>query len=136
MELKDHHGDENSADKYLNAFDIISYSSGANLSGMFKKPDNSVKGERFISAEAPETILAKVEEVGKTENVAVVKKQGWSVKMEGQNGKFQMTVSVQRLTEKLVVVEIKRSTVGVEQMWKDKLRPQLNSLIYQPPSTS
>ncbi|WOH10902.1 hypothetical protein DCAR_0830379 [Daucus carota subsp. sativus] len=136
LELKDHHGDENSADKYLNAFDIISYSSGANLSGMFKKPDNSVKGERFISAEAPETILAKVEEVGKTENVAVVKKQGWSVKMEGQNGKFQMTVSVQRLTEKLVVVEIKRSTVGVEQMWKDKLRPQLNSLIYQPPSTS
>lgn len=136
LELKDQ-GDENSS-KFLNAFDIISYSSGANLSGLLlNKSDNSVKGERFISEETPEKIIEKVEEIGKTENVTVVKKQGWSMKMEGQNGNFEMTVSIYRLTEKLVVVEIKRSsTVGVEQMWKDKLRPQLNCLIYQPPSTS
>lgn len=136
LELKDQ-GDENSS-KFLNAFDIISYSSGANLSGLLlNKSDNSVKGERFISEETPEKIIEKVEEMGKTENVTVVKKQGWSMKMEGQNGNFEMTVSIYRLTEKLVVVEIKRSsTVGVEQMWKDKLRPQLNCLIYQPPSTS
>ncbi|KAK1351526.1 Non-specific serine/threonine protein kinase [Heracleum sosnowskyi] len=134
LELKDQ-SEENSS-KYLNAFDIISYSSGANLSGLLNKSGNSVKGERFISEETPEKIIEKVEEIGKTENVTVVKKQGWSMKMEGQNGNFEMTVSIYQLTEKLVVVEIKRSTVGVEQMWKDKLRPQLNGLIYQPPSTS
>lgn len=134
LELKDQ-ADENSS-KYLNAFDIISYSSGANLSGLLNKSGNSVKGERFISEETPEKIIEKVEEIGKTENVTVVKKQGWSMKMEGQNGNFEMTVSIYQLTEKLVVVEIKRSTVGAEQMWKDKLRPQLNCLIYQPPSTS
>lgn len=134
LEIKDQ-GEESSS-KYLNAFDIISYSSGANLSGLFNKSDNSVKGERFISEESPENIMEKIEEVGKTENVTVVKKRGWSMKMEGQNGNFEMTVSIYRLTEKLVVVEIKRSTVGVEQMWKDKLRPQLNCLIYQAPSTS
>ncbi|KAL8102067.1 CBL-interacting serine/threonine-protein kinase 14-like [Apium graveolens] len=134
LELKDQ-GEESSS-KYLNAFDIISYSSGANLSGLFNKSNNSVKGERFISEESPEKIIEKVEEIGKTENVTVVKKQGWSMKMAGQNGDFQLTVSIYRLTEKLVVVEIKRSTVGAEQMWKDKLRPQLNCLIYQSPSTS
>lgn len=128
---------EENSGKYLNAFDIISYSAGADLSGLFNQCDVSVKGERFISAESAARIIEKIEEVSKEENVRVVKKNDWGAMLEGANGNLVMSVAISRLTEKLVVVEIKskKREGGAgpsEDIWKDKLRPQLTCLIYQP----
>ncbi|KAK3015330.1 hypothetical protein RJ639_007273 [Escallonia herrerae] len=122
--------------KYLNAFDIISFSSGFDLSGLFQQPDISVGGERFLSAETPERIIERIEAVGKEErNATVRRRKDCGVVLEGQNGNFAAAVEVHRLTDKLVVVEVKRreSEVGCSlDTWKDKLRSLLSNLVYRP----
>lgn len=132
--LKDLSDQDN--DKGLNAFDIISFSSGFDLSGLFCSSDVSNCGERFVSAETPRRIMEKVDEAAKSVDLAVMKEEHWTgAKLEGHNGNFNAVLEINRLTEKLVVVEIKvmERNVGITgQIWKDKLRPQLCGLIYNP----
>lgn len=133
FELKDLRDGDN--DTSLNAFDLISFSSGFDISGLFSKSEISDCGERFISAETPETIIEKVEEIAKAENVAVVEKKSWGTKLAGQNGNFVVMIGIYRLTEELVVVELnlrQRESECSQRIWKDKLRPQLSCLIYRP----
>ncbi|KAK8946820.1 CBL-interacting serine/threonine-protein kinase 11 [Platanthera zijinensis] len=49
-------------DRWLNAFDIIGFSSGADLSGIFGV---RVERERFVSDEGQETVLRRVEVAGR-----------------------------------------------------------------------
>lgn len=133
FELKDLRDGDN--DTSLNAFDLISFSSGFDISGLFSKSEISDCGERFISAETPETIIEKVEEIAKAENVAVMEKKSWGAKLAGQNGNFVVMIGIYRLTEELVVVELnlrQRQSECSQRIWKDKLRPQLSCLIYRP----
>lgn len=135
FDLKDD-GDDECA-KHLNAFDLISFSSGFDLSSLFSDSDISVRGERFVSEEIPERIIERIGEVAETENVMVTKKD-WGAKLEGQNGNFVVVIRIYRLTGNLVVVEIRKreSDDGPsQQIWKDKLRPQLDDLVYRQPST-
>lgn len=132
FDLKDD-GDEECA-KHLNAFDLISFSSGFDLNSLFSDSDISVRGERFLSEETPGRIIERIGEVAETENVVVTKKD-WGVKLEGQNGNFVVVIKVYRLTGSLVVVEIRKreSDIGPSlQIWKHKFRPQLDDLVYQP----
>ncbi|KAJ7961107.1 Non-specific serine/threonine protein kinase [Quillaja saponaria] len=118
--------------KSLNAFDLISFSSGIDLSGLFEITD---RVERFVSEESPERIMEKVKEVTKKESVTVEKDCDCGVKLEGQHGKFVILIFIYRLTEKLNVVEINKREIEVgcsEHIWKDKLRPQLLQLTYKP----
>lgn len=141
FDLKDSVGCNVGSEKYLNAFDIISLSSGFNLSGLFDDFNNNDApfcNERFLSNETPEKILEKVEEVARLvadgDRLAVTKKE-WGAKLEGQNGNFTMVIGIDRLTDDLVVVEIKESMRRGEENWKDKLRLLLGDLIYQPEAT-
>ncbi|KAL7600547.1 CBL-interacting serine/threonine-protein kinase 14 [Lactuca sativa] len=139
LELKDDEDDGDSATststsdnlKVMNAFDIISYSSGYNLSRLL---DDREVGERFLSKDSPEKIIEKVVEVAEGENLTVVTRKGWCVKVVGgYNCNFVMAVEIKRLTEELVVVEVRRieSEVGPgHQIWKNKIKPGLNNLIY------
>ncbi|KAI8014344.1 CBL-interacting serine/threonine-protein kinase 14 [Camellia lanceoleosa] len=130
----DHKDADNNNKQCLNAFDIISLSSGFDLSGLFNQ-DGSAGGERFVSAETPERIMGKMEEVAKAEGLRAVRKKDWVAKVEGHNGDFVVLVEIRRLTVNLVVVEIKKreNEVGTScEIWKDKLRPQLITLIYKP----
>ncbi|KAK4742550.1 hypothetical protein SAY87_000551 [Trapa incisa] len=122
--------------KCLNAFDIISFSSGFDLSGLLNdRLDGKVEADRFVSAEKPEVILKTVEEAAEEAGLRVEPGKGWGVRLEGQGGNFVAGVGIDRLTEELVVVEVKRREVEAESgrcLWKDKLRPKLLALIYQP----
>ncbi|KAM7526581.1 hypothetical protein LguiA_016483 [Lonicera macranthoides] len=132
FELKDR---EDGDGKYLNAFDIISFSSGVDLSGLFRQSDCSVHGERFLSAELPERIIGKIAEVAKKENVTAVRLKDWGALLEGHNGNLVAVVEINRLTEMLVVVEITRresEAWASLEIWENRLRPQLSGLIYQP----
>ncbi|ONK77216.1 uncharacterized protein A4U43_C02F4280 [Asparagus officinalis] len=61
-------------DRELNAFDIISSSSGFDLSGLF---DGKVeRPARFVSYEPTDLILDKVEEVGRREKLVVRRRKG------------------------------------------------------------
>ncbi|MCL7029949.1 hypothetical protein MKW94_029287 [Papaver nudicaule] len=115
--------------KFLNAFNIISFSSGFDLSGLFEGFDNSVKVEsdRFITAETLENITEKLGEVATKGNLTMRKKD-LNLMLEGQNGKLLVGIEMCRLTEKLTVVEV-RSSEGV---WKKKFQPELSTLIYCP----
>ncbi|KAL5806761.1 hypothetical protein ACOSQ4_029494 [Xanthoceras sorbifolium] len=140
-EIKFHHEDlgfkdfgynNNNEKKFLNAFDIISFSSGFSLSGLFSDyTDVTVSGERFLSAEKPEKIIETVEEVAKKEDdKVVVSKKDWGVRLEGQDGNFIVVLEIYRLTDELVVVEIREYGPSPE-IWKGKVRPELGRLIYQ-----
>ncbi|CAK9319809.1 unnamed protein product [Citrullus colocynthis] len=119
--------------KCLTAFDLISFSPGFDLTGLINETEFSSGVERFLSAESPEKIIVTVEEITKSEN-AVVEKNGWGAKVEGMDGGFVAVIDIFRLTEELVVVEIKNRVREIDQdrqIWKDILRPQLECLIYR-----
>nr|GEZ41988.1 CBL-interacting serine/threonine-protein kinase 14-like [Tanacetum cinerariifolium] len=119
----------------LNAFDIISFSSGYNLAGLFEEQGD---GEMFLSVVEPQVIIERVAEVATVERLTVVMRKEWCVQIDGGHYcNFTLTMEVKRLTEELVVVEVrwkekKSETEPGLEMWKDKIRPQLTSLIYQP----
>ncbi|PWA84300.1 Calcium/calmodulin-dependent/calcium-dependent protein kinase [Artemisia annua] len=118
----------------LNAFDIISFSSGYNLGGLFEEQDD---GEMFLSAVEPQVIIERVAEVAAAERLTVVMRKEWCVQIDGGHYcNFTLTMEIKRLTDELVVVDVRwkeksESEPGLE-MWKDKIRPELSSLIYQP----
>ncbi|KAI3957953.1 hypothetical protein MKW98_020595 [Papaver atlanticum] len=114
----------------LNAFDIISFSPGIDLSGLFENFDNSaaVESDRFITAETQESIATKIGEVAVGEKLTMVKQGDWKLNLEGPNGKLFVGIEMYQLTESLAVVEV-RSYEGV---WKKRFRPCLNTLIYHP----
>ncbi|KAK9940957.1 hypothetical protein M0R45_017589 [Rubus argutus] len=111
----------------LNAFDIISFSAGLDLSGFFESTNPIEDSERFVSSESVETMVGRVEEFAKDEKLRVWRKKNWGLEMGGQNGNLAIGVEVFRLTESLVVVEAKRTggdTGPFRDTWK-KLRPRL-----------
>ncbi|KAJ0790949.1 putative protein kinase CAMK-CAMKL-CHK1 family [Helianthus annuus] len=122
--------------KIMNAFDIISFSSGYKLSGLFNEQED---GERFLSEESPEKIVETVVAVAvaEGEGLTVVVRKQWCVKVVGgYKCNFAMVVELKRLTEQLVVVEVRvrESEVGPSnRIWKDKIRPGFlkNNLLYK-----
>ncbi|GMI92015.1 SOS3-interacting protein 4, CBL-INTERACTING PROTEIN KINASE 11, PROTEIN KINASE SOS2-LIKE 5 [Hibiscus trionum] len=114
----------------LNAFDLISFSSGLDLSGLFEDSfDPSTDCEHFVSSESPEKLVEMVEEVAKGERLLRVKrKKKWGVELEEENGSFGIAVVVYRLTRELVVVEAKRTCGDAQRyndIWNNKIKPAL-----------
>ncbi|XP_027925854.1 CBL-interacting serine/threonine-protein kinase 14-like [Vigna unguiculata] len=125
-------GESRTGFESLNAFDLISFSTGLDMSGLFEDPNGSDSVERVVSAAEPENIMERVEAVAEEGRVVVRReKNGGGAKLEGQDGNLLGLVVVYRLTEELVVVEMKRSEKGGEcgaKLWKDKLLPLLIEL--------
>ncbi|XP_059296458.1 CBL-interacting serine/threonine-protein kinase 14-like [Lycium ferocissimum] len=125
---------KNSGSELLNAFHIISLSSGVNLSGLLKSlgGKDTVDVERFVSAESAESIKQRIEEVAKAEGMRVTGKNGAAVRVEGKNGKFVLVMQINRLTEQVVIVEVKRKEIGAgpdRDIWKQKFKPQLSEFF-------
>lgn len=118
--------------KSLNAFDLISFSTGLDMSGLFEDPTGSNSVERVVSTVVPEKIMERVEAMTEEGRVVVRReKNGGGAKLEGQDGNLIGIVVVYRLTDELVVVEMKRGEKGGKcgvQFWKDKLCPLLLEL--------
>ncbi|XP_022943923.1 CBL-interacting serine/threonine-protein kinase 11-like [Cucurbita moschata] len=126
-----------SPSKNLNAFDIISFSSGLDLSGLFDDSQYAVEdSERFILAESPEKILEEVEEFARSENLKVKKQREFLVELFGQNHNFSIRIEIFRLIDGLAVVEVRRRGVDAgsyKQLLKKKLKCHL---IHNVASTS
>lgn len=127
--LEDDDDDKDGNKMSLNAFDIISFSSGLDLSGLFDPSYNSVEdGQRFLSRESPEEIVAKIEEFAKTEKLRMKKRKELGLEIQGQNGNLVIGIEFYRLTDGLVVVEARRKGGDhgpYKDMWRNKLRPLL-----------
>ncbi|KAH7834541.1 hypothetical protein Vadar_017198 [Vaccinium darrowii] len=95
---------------FLNAFDIISFASGLDLSGLIGSPDCSIVVERFVSAESPERIIEEVAAKAEEGRMTVVRKKDLGVMVERPNGDIIFTVDIHRLTDKLALQTNKRCT--------------------------
>ncbi|KAL9268053.1 CBL-interacting serine/threonine-protein kinase 14-like protein [Drosera capensis] len=134
----DEDGDEfidNAKARYANAFDLISLSRGLNLSCLFHEIP-SKRDEVFVSEHSPETVVETVETAAAVEG-AVVRRRKGGITVEGQKGDFEITIDVCRLTQELAVVEVRTRETDINgpglEIWRDKIRPMVNGLIYQPP---
>ncbi|KAK9057514.1 hypothetical protein SSX86_022350 [Deinandra increscens subsp. villosa] len=113
----------------LNAFDIISFSSGLNLSPLFDGTSSSPgEGERLVVADSPEKVIENIEEIVKETNTEIRKRKEWGVDLISENGKDVIEIEVFRLTENLAVVEVQSSggsTDFYDELWKNKIRSEL-----------
>ncbi|CAF2094805.1 BnaA05g34860D [Brassica napus] len=118
--------------KKLNAFELIASSSTANLAGLFGNfvtPDHC---DQFVSDESPAEIMRKVVEVARQLNLRIAKKKERAVKLEGSQGVANVVVKIRRLTDELVMVEMKNKQRDVGLAWADELRRKLRRIINQP----
>ncbi|KAG2249309.1 hypothetical protein Bca4012_087356 [Brassica carinata] len=115
----------------LNAFDIISFSQGFDLSGLF---DDDGEGSRFVSGAPVSKIISKLEEIAKVVSFTVRNKD-CRVSLEGsrQGVKGPLTIAAEifELTPSLVVVEVKKKggdRTEYEEFCNKELKPKLQTL--------
>ncbi|KAL0363478.1 UNVERIFIED_CONTAM: CBL-interacting serine/threonine-protein kinase [Sesamum calycinum] len=116
----------------LNAFDIISFSRGFDLSGLFEEGADG--GARFVSGAPVPSIISKLEEIAKVVSFTVRKKD-CRVSLEGSKdgvtGPLTIAAEIFELTPSLRVVEVKKKggdRVEYEEFCDRELKPGLLSL--------
>lgn len=120
----------------LNAFDIISFSAGFDLSGLFE--ENYQKKEmRFTSKQTAKTIISKLEEVAKRLNLKITKKDGGQLKLEGskagRKGILSVDAEIFEVAPILHLVEVKKSngdTLEYQKIVKQDIRPALKDIVW------
>ncbi|KAK1412288.1 hypothetical protein QVD17_33416 [Tagetes erecta] len=120
----------------LNAFDLISFSRGFSLSGLF---DDGGEELRFVSGTSVPNIVSKVEEIAKVVSFTV-RKKGFRVSLEGSRegvkGPLTIAVEIFELTPSLSVVEVKKKAgdrVEYDEFFDRELRPGLRTLMLPEP---
>ncbi|PHU16245.1 CBL-interacting serine/threonine-protein kinase 14 [Capsicum chinense] len=123
-------GEEENKDSLIsnsfNAFDLISFSSGLDISGLLKSNNPMDDLERMVVEESPERLIERIEELGKKENFRLRKKKDWGIEIKVQNGKVTMSLDVYRLTEHFVIMEVQKNDGDGDlhkDVWRNKLKP-------------
>lgn len=120
----------------LNAFDIISFSAGFDLSGLLEENDQK-KQVRFTSRHSASTILSKFENLAKVLKLKVMKKDGGLLKLEGskegRKGVLAIDAEIFEVTPSFHLVELKKSsgdTLEYQKMMKTDIRPALKDIVW------
>ncbi|RWW28789.1 hypothetical protein GW17_00006713, partial [Ensete ventricosum] len=87
----------------LNAFELISLSSGLDLSGLFEDGDKKKKEKRFTSTQSVEKIMERVEATGDKLGYMVETRKGSAVARWGSI----LSVEVSEVASPLLLVELK-----------------------------
>ncbi|KAJ8761361.1 hypothetical protein K2173_001490 [Erythroxylum novogranatense] len=118
----------------LNAFDIISFSPGFDLSGLFEEGG---EGTRVVSGAPVSKIISKLEEIAKVVSFTVRKKDcrvNLEGTREGVKGPLTIAAEIFELTPKLVVVEVKKKGGDrgeYEEFCNRELKPGLQNLMQE-----
>ncbi|XP_027111949.1 CBL-interacting serine/threonine-protein kinase 12-like [Coffea arabica] len=118
----------------LNAFDIISFSRGFDLSGLFEE---GTDGARFVSGAPVPKIISKLEEIAKVVSFTVRKKDcrvNLEGSREGVKGPLTIAAEIFELTPSLRVVEVKKKggdRVEYEDFCNRELKPGLQNLVLE-----
>ncbi|CAM8995115.1 unnamed protein product [Rhodiola kirilowii] len=114
----------------INAFDIISMSSGLDLSGLFEAGCTKERRRRFTSAAKCDVILKKVCEVGGGLGLDVAK--GKNRAIEVNPGRLGMRVEVMEVATEMMMVEVKIE-VGVADRFEEarwvEFKAGLNEIV-------
>lgn len=120
----------------LNAFDIISLSSGFDLSGLFITKDQK-EDLQFISVKPASTIMSKLEEVGRNLKLEVMKKEAGFMRLEGSGegryGTLSIDAEIFEITPSFHLVELKKSygdKVEYQKMLRQIIRPALEEIVW------
>ncbi|CAN4102142.1 unnamed protein product [Withania somnifera] len=112
---------------YLNAFDIISFSMGLDLSGLVNDEFNPLEDfERLVVEGSSEMVMEKVEDMAKKENIKLKKKKEWGVELK--KGKLIMNMEIYKVIDGFVVVEVRRK-VGDIHVYKQLLKNNMKPVI-------
>ncbi|XP_060202561.1 CBL-interacting protein kinase 18-like [Lycium barbarum] len=121
---------------HLNAFDIISFSSGFDLSGLFEER-NKKREVIFTSKQPAKTIISKLEDVAKRLKLKVMKKDGGVLKLEGckegRKGVLTIDAEIFEVTPNFHFVEVKKSngdTIEYKKMMERDIRPALKDIVW------
>ncbi|XP_009608924.1 CBL-interacting protein kinase 2 [Nicotiana tomentosiformis] len=131
----------------LNAFDIISLSTGFDLSRLFE--DTPLKKEaRFTSCKPASVIISKLEDVAKRLKLKVSKRDAGLLRFEGskegRKGILSIDTEIFEVTPTFYLVEVKKSngdTLEYQKILNEGLRPGLQDIVWawqleQPPQQS
>lgn len=126
----------NSELAHLNAFDIISFSTGFDLSGLFEET-NKKREVMFTSKQPAKTIISKLEDVARRLKLKVMKKDGGLLKLEGseqgRKGVLSIDAEIFEVTSNFHFVEMKKSngdTIEYKKMMKKDIRPALEDIVW------
>ncbi|KAK7306521.1 hypothetical protein VNO77_44468 [Canavalia gladiata] len=123
----------------LNAFDIISFSPGFDLSGLFEEKGDEA---RFVTAASVSRIISKLEEIAQLVRFSVRKKDcrvSLEGTREGVKGPLTIAAEIFELTPTLVVVEVKKKggdRAEYERFCNNELKPALQNLMPDESATS
>nr|GEY26584.1 CBL-interacting serine/threonine-protein kinase 12-like [Tanacetum cinerariifolium] len=116
----------------LNAFDLISFSRGYNLSGLF---EDGGEESRFVSSASVPNIISKLEDIAKEVSFKVRKKD-FRVSLEGSRegvkGPLTIGAEIFELTPNIRMVEVKKKAGDkgeYDEFFDRELRPGLQTLM-------
>ncbi|XP_062187441.1 CBL-interacting protein kinase 2 [Phragmites australis] len=119
----------------LNAFDIISLSTGLDLSGMFEESDK--RESKFTSTSTASTIVSKIEDIAKSLRLKLTKKDGGLFKMEGsklgRKGVMGIDAEIFEVTPNFHLVELKKTngdTLEYQKVLNQEMRPALKDIVW------
>lgn len=120
----------------FNAFDIISLSSGFDLSGLFVSNDQKEEVQ-FTSTSSAASIISMLEGVAKGLNMKMMKKQEWVMKLEASSGymneKLSIDVEIFEIAPSFHLVEVKKSNgdaVAFQKLLKQDIKSALKEIIW------
>jgi serine/threonine protein kinase len=136
MSVKDH--EEYGMKPYcFNAFDIISLSSGFDLSGLFEKDMNERQHARFATKRSPSIVVSKLEEIAQLDGRFKVMKQNGIVRLEGNetgiNEQLSIDTEIFEVASSVYIVgvyKIAGDMLEYRNFWNQFLKPSLNEIVW------
>ncbi|KOM53671.1 hypothetical protein LR48_Vigan09g233000 [Vigna angularis] len=120
----------------FNAFDLISLSSGLDLSGLFENDHNERQLTRFTTRERPSTVVSMLEEIAQIDDKFKVLKKDGIVRLEGCKsgikGQLILHAEIFEVTSSLHVVEVTKvagNTLEYSKFREQYLKPSFKEII-------
>ncbi|KAI9086156.1 hypothetical protein K1719_031877 [Acacia pycnantha] len=121
----------------FNAFDLISLSSGFDLSGLFEEDNCRRQQARFTTTKPASTIVSKLEEIAQAERKFKVVKKDGLVRLEGnetgRKGQLGIDAEIFEVTSTFHVVEVKKTagdTFEYIEFRDQSLKPSLKDIVW------
>jgi 5'-AMP-activated protein kinase catalytic alpha subunit len=120
----------------LNAFDLISLSTGFDLSNLFEEKYDRMN-DKFTTRQPAETIFTKMNELAKRLKLKIMKKGNGVFKFgaskEGMKGFVKFQAEVFELAPSFLLVEFRKAhgdTTEYKQLMKEEIRPALKDVVW------
>ncbi|KAK7311166.1 hypothetical protein RJT34_09121 [Clitoria ternatea] len=119
----------------FNAFDIISLSSGLDLSGLFPRTDEQ-KNIKFTSMNSASSIMSTMENIARILSMEIVKNDGGLLQLERsrecRKGPLSIDAEIFEVTPSFHLVEMKKSygdTLEYQKILNEDIRPALKDIV-------